>query len=84
MKTCDLEGCTASENQLILCVRVGAGLVYACKEHILLLKGIWGDNLRIDEGVLKSYLRPQRLFCYYGAQEENKCEKEEKVKETEV
>ena len=84
MKICDIEGCTAPESQLMPCPLLGAGLVYSCKEHLLLLKAVWGDKLLADERVLQSYCQTPRLVCEYGRQEGKKCQKEEKVKQTEV
>ena len=84
MKTCDIEGCIAPESQLIPCVHV-RGLVYSCKDHLLLLRGVWGDKLLVDEGVIRSYYQTSRhLVCEYGVQEGKKCQKEEKIKQTEV
>ena len=87
MKTCDIEGCTAPESQLIPCSRIG-GIVYSCKCHLLqlLLKIVWGDKLLLDEGVIKSYYQKSRhLGVEYGIQEEgDKCQKEEKIKQTQV
>ena len=84
MKTCNIEGCTATESQLIPCPCVG-GIVYSCKFHLFLVKIVLGDKLLLDEGVIKSYyISSRHPGVEYGSQEENKCQKEEKVKETEV
>ena len=80
MKFCTIEGCTASESQLMPCPLLGEGFVYVCKEHLLLVKTVWGDKMLADEGVLKSYLQTPRLVC----EKREKCQKEEKVKQTEV
>ena len=84
MKTCNFEGCTAPESQLMPCLCIG-GIVYSCKFHLFVLKIVLGDKLLLDEGVIRSYYRSSgHPGIEYGVQEENKCEKEEKVKETEV
>ena len=85
MKTCDIEGCTAPESQLIPRPRIG-GIVHSCKYHLLFLKIVWRDKLLLDEGVIKRYYQTSRhVGVEYGIQEGgDKCQKEEKSKQTEV
>ena len=74
MKTCNIEGCTAPESQLMPLPRLGAGIVYSCKEHLLLLKAVWGDEVLADERVLTHYCQKTAfLVCEYGRQEGKKC-----------
>ena len=81
MKTCNFEGCTAPESQLMPCPCIG-GIVYSCKFHLIVLKSVLKDKLLLDEGVLKSYYQTSRHpGVEYGIQE---GKKEEKIKQTEV